>query len=296
MNTPTIVGLGEILWDVFPDGPRFGGAPANFACSAAELTQGSCRVEMISAVGDDEFGPPALQALRDHGVGVDYVPIKAQQTGQVLVRLDDKGQATYTFAEDTAWDNLNWSTDLAALAMHTAAVCFGTLGQRSNASQDVIRRFVDATPGDCLRIFDINLRPPYWTPDVIRQSLPLSNILKLNDAELPELAALLDLSGSDEQLAAQLIDHFQLKLVVLTRGDNGSLLVDATGQTSELAGDRIPVVDTVGAGDSFTAAIAVGLLKGLDLSSLHRRAADVAAFVCSRAGATPSIPSHLRFI
>ena len=296
MNTPTIVGLGEILWDVFPDGPRFGGAPANFACSAAELTQGSCRVEMISAVGDDEFGPPALQALRDHGVGVDYVPIKAQQTGQVLVRLDDKGQATYTFAEDTAWDNLNWSTDLAALAMHTAAVCFGTLGQRSNASQDVIRRFVDATPGDCLRIFDINLRPPYWTPDVIRQSLPLSNILKLNDAELPELAALLDLSGSDEQLAAQLIDHFQLKLVVLTRGDNGSLLVDATGQTSELAGDRIPVVDTVGAGDSFTAAIAVGLLKGLDLSSLHRRAANVAAFVCSRAGATPSIPSHLRFI
>ena len=296
MNTPTIVGLGEILWDVFRDGPRFGGAPANFACSAAELTQGSCRVEMISAVGDDEFGPPALQALRDHGVGVDYVPIKAQQTGQVLVRLDDKGQATYTFAEDTAWDNLNWSTDLAALAMHTAAVCFGTLGQRSNASQDVIRRFVDATPGDCLRIFDINLRPPYWTPDVIRQSLPLSNILKLNDAELPELAALLDLSGSDEQLAAQLIDHFQLKLVVLTRGDNGSLLVDATGQTSELAGDKIPVVDTVGAGDSFTAAIAVGLLKGLDLSSLHRRAANVAAFVCSRAGATPSIPSHLRFI
>jgi fructokinase len=290
MSLPLLVGLGEILWDLFPDGPRFGGAPANFACTAAEMGSRVARVEMVSAVGDDELGPQALAALRSHGVGVRGVPQIGFPTGQVLVELDSHGHATYTFASNTAWDNLSWNQTLAHLAAQTRLVCFGTLGQRATPSLQTIRRFVQSTPADAWRLLDINLRPPHWSPAVVRESLTLANVVKLNDQELAELSPLLDLAGPEPLRLEQLLRRFSLKLVALTRGDRGSVLLSDTGERSELPGERVVVADTVGAGDAFTAALALGLVTNQPLSEMHGRASQVAAHVCTQSGATPGIP------
>lgn len=291
---PTIVGLGEVLWDVFPDGPRFGGAPANFACSAAQLAGSRAAVWMAGSVGLDDLGTRALAELRSHGVVTDCVTQAPHPTGQVLVELDAAGHATYTFAAGTAWDNLTWSHELAALAARSDVVCFGTLGQRSEISRKTIQRFVRETPPSCLRVFDINLRPPFWSADVVLESLELANILKLNDAELPVLRELLALPGTDRDVLKQLCERYSLKMVALTRGAAGSILLSSDGRCSELAGTPVEVVDTVGAGDAFTAALAVGLLEGMPLPALHDWAARVAAFVCTQPGATPRIPDSVR--
>jgi len=294
MSRPTLVGLGEILWDLFPDGPRFGGAPANFACTAAGLGARVATVEMVSAVGADPLGDQALAALQSHGVQIGCVPQIGFPTGSVLVELDTRGQATYTFAANTAWDNLAWSPTLADLARRTSLVCFGTLGQRAAPSLATIRRFVEATPAPAWRLLDINLRPPHWTPEVVRDSLPLANVVKLNDLELAELSPLLDLAGPEPLRVEQLLRRYSLKLVALTRGERGSLLLSASGDRSELPGEPVTVADTVGAGDAFSAALALGLVLGHPLQEIHRRASQVAAFVCTQSGATPGIPPELR--
>lgn len=291
---PTIVGLGEVLWDVFPDGPRFGGAPANFACSAAQLAGDRASVWMASSVGDDDLGTRALRALGEFGVRTDCVPQVDRPTGQVLVQLDDAGHASYTFAADTAWDNLFWTNELQDLAWRCDAVCFGTLGQRGEVSRRTIQRFVRETPPSCLRVFDINLRPPYWSDDIVLESLQLAGILKLNDTELPVLRELLSLRGTDREVLQQLIDRYSLSLIALTRGAAGSLLLSNTCQISDLSGVAVSIVDTVGAGDAFTAALVVGLLDGLPLDEIHDWARQVAAFVCTEPGATPRIPDALR--
>lgn len=292
--TPTIVGLGEVLWDVFPDGPRFGGAPANFACSAAGVGGETVHVSMVSAVGHDALGRRALQTLIEHAVGVQYVDQMEFQTGQVVVSLDNLGRATYNFAANTAWDHLEWRAGLETLAERTDAVCFGTLGQRSQLSATTIERFVSSTPLTSLRVFDVNLRPPFWTAEAVLRSLELANILKLNDEELPVIAGLLKIDGDSENILRQLMERYALKLAALTRGANGSLLLSESGEISDLPGKPTKVVDTVGAGDAFTAAMIVGLLTNRTLSDLHHWAAEVAAYVCSHAGATPRLPSYLK--
>ncbi|MFN9372291.1 MAG: carbohydrate kinase family protein [Planctomycetaceae bacterium] len=294
MPLPTLVGLGEILWDLFPDGPRFGGAPANFACTAAELGARVATVEMVSAVGTDPLGDQALAALRQHGVQVSAVPQLDFPTGTVLVELDPRGQATYSFASNTAWDNLAWTPTLAELASRTSLVCFGTLGQRAAPSLATIRRFVEATPATASRLLDINLRPPHWNAAVVHESLPLANVVKLNDQELAELSPLLDLTGPEPLRLEQLLRRYDLRLVALTRGERGSVLLSATGERSELPGEPVTVADTVGAGDAFSAALALGLVLGHPLADIHRRASCVAAYVCTQSGATPGIPTELR--
>ena len=289
-----IVGLGEVLWDVFPAGPRFGGAPANFVCSAAGVGGNSVHASMVSAVGRDSLGEKGLEEFRKRSVDATHVAQMDLQTGQVIVQLDAQGQASYQFLEDTAWDNIPWTTDLQTLAQKADAVCFGTLGQRSNVSRDTIRQFINSTPNGCLRILDINLRPPYWTDEVILESLPLANVLKLNSDELPIVASLLSLHGSEEDLMRQLLRKFSLRLAALTRGAMGSLLLSGTGERSELPGQEIRVVDTVGAGDAFTAALTVGLLKNKPLADVHSWADRIAAFVCTQAGATPEFPDEFR--
>ncbi|MEZ6126215.1 MAG: carbohydrate kinase [Planctomycetaceae bacterium] len=287
-----VVGLGEVLWDIFPDRSCFGGAPANFACSVAGVGRGSVKAWMLSAVGTDDLGQRAIAELQQRHVDVSCVQQLPQQTGQVLVQLDSVGQASYEFAANTAWDNLQWSDALAEFAPQVSAVCFGTLGQRSEVSRQTIRRFVRSTSPDCLRILDINLRSPFWDSAVIRDSLPLANILKLNSDELPVVASLLNLTGSDAAILNEIRQRCSLRLIALTRGANGSLLMDANGHTSDLPGQSTAVVDTVGAGDAFTAAITVGLLKHLPLSELHAQAAKLAAWVCTQPGATPEIPAE----
>lgn len=289
-----IVGLGEVLWDVFPSGPRFGGAPANFACSAAGVGGDTVHSSMVSAVGKDSLGKKGLEEFRKRSVDATQVAQLDLPTGQVFVQLDAQGQASYQFLDDTAWDNVPWTTGLQTLAEKADAVCFGTLGQRNAVSRDTVRQFIHSTSDRCLRILDINLRPPYWTDEVILESLPLANVLKLNSDELPLVASLLSLQGNEEQLMRQLIQKFSFQVAALTRGAMGSLLLSRTGERSELPGQEITVVDTVGAGDAFTATLTVGLLKNKPLAEVHSWADRVAAFVCTQAGATPEFPDAFR--
>ena len=292
MKEPSlVVGIGEVLWDMFPDGARFGGAPANFACSFAGLAKGRWPVAVVSAVGEDELGEKAVQSLVDHQLDVKHVSRMRQPTGQVHVRLNDLGHASYEFATKSAWDYLEWSGKLQQLASRTAVVCFGTLGQRHTTSRATIRRFVSETPSSALRIFDINIRKPYVDGAMILDSMQMANVLKMNQDELPVLADLYHLSGSDVSILKQLQSRFSLQLVALTRGEAGALIVRGE-EISDLQGVETQVVDTVGAGDAFTAMAALGLLLGLDLDTINRKACQVASFVCMHSGATPRMPDY----
>jgi len=288
----SIVALGEILWDLFPSGARFGGAPANFASSAAELAGDSCHVSLVSGVGRDELGQQAIAALQAHGVDTSCVATLDRPTGTVDVTLDAGGSASYVFAIDTAWDAVAWTDDLGRLAAGADAVCFGTLGQRAETSRGTILRFVRSVPSTCLRVLDINYRPPFWSDRVVLESLALADVLKLNDAELPILAQIVGIHGGDEELLRQLIDRYRLRLVALTRGAAGALLLDASGACSDLAAPTTKVIDTVGAGDSFTAALVIGLLSGLPLDAMNAWGNRVAAYVASQAGAAPHLPAE----
>jgi len=281
---PLVVGLGEVLWDVFPDGPRFGGAPANFACHAAAL---GAAAHVVSGVGTDALGDRAVAALESLGVDTGAVGRSAEYpTGTVEVVLDGTGQPRYEITTNVAWDHLEWSGALAALAARAEAVCFGTLAQRSAASRQTIRQFVAATPPAALRILDVNLRPPFVDSGVIRESLGLANVLKLNNEELPVVAAACGIAGPEDTLAGRLRERFNLAVVALTRGPRGAVLYSRT-ETSDSPGVPTEVVDTVGAGDAFTAAMAMGLLGGLDLATINRQACLRAAQVCAQPGAAP---------
>jgi fructokinase len=286
-----LVGLGEILWDLLPAGPQLGGAPANFAYHAAAL---GGRGAVASCVGDDDRGREILERL--DGLGVDRAAVALDSehpTGTVTVEVDADGRPHYTIHENVAWDFIRPDEALWHLAVTADAVCFGTLAQRSAVSRATIAQFLEHTLAGCLRIFDINLRQSYYDRAVLEHSLEHADVVKLNDEELPVVSRLLDLPGpADEALSALLKNH-SLRLVVLTKGAAGSVLISPQG-TSSLPGESVKVVDTVGAGDAFTAAVALGLLEGASLEAVHRRAARLAAFVCSQSGATPHVPGELR--
>lgn len=289
---PTIVGLGEVLWDVFPDGPRFGGAPANFVGSVAELDE-TLLGRVVSAVGDDQLGRDARTRLEERGVDCQHLQTVARPTGQVLVTLDREGHASYEFTSDTAYDNIPWNDELRQLASQSEAVCFGTLAQRGPISRETIHRFLKATPTGGLRVFDVNLRPPYWDEETIRQSLALANVLKLNDEELPLVAAIFGWKESGRELLSRIVEAFELRLLVLTQGRDGATLMDNKGSYSQQPGREIKVVDTVGAGDAFTAAVVVGFYHAMPLDAINRWATRVAGYVASQPGATPDMPSEL---
>lgn len=292
MPKHSIIGIGEILWDVFPDGPRFGGAPANFASSAAELAQDSAHVVMVSAVGDDKLGRAALGSLNERGVDTFGVQLDERDTGRVLVALDDAGVASYRFDDDSAWDHLTWTDTLSSIAMSCDAVCFGTLGQRGQRSKDTIQEFVKTTRDSCLRILDVNLRKPFFSDELIRESLSFVDVLKLNDEELSLLARLSGLAGNDIELMRQLAGRYQLRYVALTRGADGAVIV-SEDEISDLPGIPVDVVDTVGAGDAFTAAMTLGLLAEESIHTINRKAIAAASYVCSKPGATMTFPEHL---
>jgi fructokinase len=283
-----VVGLGEILWDLLPDGKQMGGAPANFAYHAHCL---GAKAAVVSCVGDDALGREIIARLKALGVE-SHVAIEGEYpTGTVSVELNHTGVPQYVIHAPVAWDFIPFNMDMLALAACTDAVCFGTLCQRSEVSRQTIARFLSATSDRCLRIFDVNLRQAYG-PTRIEDMLDLANVLKLNDDELPELAQRLGLTGSPRDILAALTQRYGLHLVALTRGTNGSLLFTA-GQISECGAYPVQVVDTVGAGDAFTAALAVGILTGQELGETNRRANQLASYVCSCKGATPVLPEEL---
>ena len=291
VEQPIVVSLGEVLWDVFPDGPRFGGAPANFACHAAAL---GAEAVMVSCVGDDELGDGAVAALAEHGVITGRVQRTAEHaTGTVQVKLDESGKPQFSIGADVAWDYLQSTVELEELVARTEAIYFGTLGQRSESSRRTIRQLVAATPASALRVLDVNLRSPFYDQIVIQQSLELANVLKLSDDELSIVAAAAGVTGSETDILAGLCDRYELQLVALTRGPHGARLVRGN-ESSDFPGVAVDVKDTVGAGDSFTAAMVLGLLKNRPLETINRHACEVAAFVCSQAGAAPALPDALR--
>ncbi|MDT8388953.1 MAG: carbohydrate kinase [Lentisphaeria bacterium] len=285
----TIAGIGEVLWDCFPDHEAFGGAPANFACHCCSL---GAEAHVISAVGDDDRGAQAKAFLTRHGVKISALAKTTYETGVVQVVLDGKGKPEYDIKANAAWDHIPWSEDLARLAGRLDAVCFGSLGQRDPASRDTIRRVLAATGPACLKVFDINLRQAFHNDDIILTSLELADVLKLNDEELPVVAALIGADGDKRSIMTAVMERFNLKLAVLTLGPEGALMM-TPDESSFIVPPDDPVINTVGAGDSFTAATIMGFLKGRSLDHINRHANEVATFVCTRDGAVPELPAAL---
>jgi fructokinase len=285
-----IVSVGEVLWDLLPDGPQLGGAPANFAGHARAL---GAEVTLVSRVGRDPLGADALRLLAERGLDLSAMTLDpCRPTGTVAVALSPEGQPQFSIQEAVAWDELTVDTGHLSRIAQADALCFGTLAQRCPASREVVRRCVEAVSPDALRICDINLRAPFYTADAIEESLRMANVLKLNETELLELAEQFRLTGSAEEQLAALADRFGLHTVVLTLGAQGSRVFREGHWTFE-PGRRVEVRDAVGAGDAFTAAFVLGILRGWPVQEIQRRATDIAAFVCTQPGATPDLPLTL---
>ena len=286
-----VLALGEILWDLLPSGAQPGGAPANFAYHAQAL---GAQAGVVTRVGNDRLGRDLQDHLAAMNLPLDLVQVdETVPTGTVTVELTGDGIPHFTIHEQVAWDQLQ-PTEAACLAARSAdAICFGSLAQRGPVSRAAIQQLLRLTADRCLRIFDINLRQHYYSREVIEQSLELANVLKLNETELPVLESMMGLTGSAEAQLAMLADRYGLEVIALTRGAAGSLLYQQ-GRISECQSRPVQVKDTVGAGDSFTAALVMGLLQGMDLDVVHRAASEVARYVCSCEGATPPLPTELR--
>jgi fructokinase len=285
-NKPLVAGIGELLWDVLPTGKKVGGAPCNFAFHAM---QAGCESIVFSAVGNDQPGDELLSALVGLNLNCEYIQRNSFPTGTVTVTINEKGHPQYVIHENTAWDNIVFNTKTESKIKELDAVCFGSLGQRNSVSAATIQRLLEALKPGCLKVFDINLRQHFYSPEIITKSLEFATVLKLNDEELPVLSELFALTGEVKNQLTQLLSRFNLHTVVYTMGEKGSIIVTGN-EYSFLESPKVVVADTVGAGDSFTAVIVSGLLKGAPLSKVHEMATRVAAYVCTQKGATPVIP------
>lgn len=282
-----IVGIGEVLWDLLPSGPKLGGAPANFAYHAHAL---GASASVVTRVGKDEYGQEIRRRFEQQEIADGTVQVDDEvPTGTVAVTLSANGIPNYTIHENVAWDRLSVTPAALSAVRKADAVCFGSLAQRSEPSRTSIQQLVAAAPAEALRVFDINLRQKYYSREVIDQSLRLANVLKLNDGELPVVAELFHLAGSPQSQIELLAQKFNLQLIALTRGPGGSLLFQ-NGHWSDCPSVPTKIVDTVGAGDAFTAALVMGLLGKMELDQINYLADEVARHVCSCAGATPPLP------
>lgn len=287
-STRIIVGMGEVLWDMLPDGRKVGGAPANFAYHASQFGFDS---RVVSAIGKDSLGTEITDNFDKKGLHylIETVPYP---TGTVQIELDDVGVPCYDIREGTAWDNIPFTPALEDLARHTEAVCFGSLAQRSAVSRETIGRFLDTMPddGSTLRIFDINLRQNFYCKEVIESSLRRCNVLKINDEELVVLSRLFSCPGiGPEEKCKAFLSMYGLKMLILTCGVDGSYVFYGDGY-SFIETPKVEVADTVGAGDSFTASFVSAILEGRTVRDAHALAVEVSAFVCTQDGAMPVLP------
>lgn len=286
-----VVGMGEALWDVLPEGKKIGGAPANFAYHVSQFGLTSC---VVSAVGPDALGKEIQENLTSKGLNhlIAEVPYP---TGTVQVEIDQAGVPQYEIKENVAWDNIPYTAQLEALAKRTQAVCFGSLAQRNVVSRETINRFLDAMPQteDSLVVFDVNLRQGFYNKEILCNSMKRCNILKINDEELVTVSRMFGYPGIDLQDKCWiLLGKYNLKMLILTCGINGSY-VFTPGNVSFQPTPKVDVADTVGAGDSFTAAFIASILKGKSVAEAHSIAVRTSAFVCSKNGAMPILPSDL---
>lgn len=286
-----VVGMGEALWDVLPEGKKIGGAPANFAYHVSQFGLTSC---VVSAVGADALGKEIQENLTSKGLNhlIAEVPYP---TGTVQVEIDQAGVPQYEIKENVAWDNIPYTSQLESLAKRTQAVCFGSLAQRNVVSRETIDRFLDAMPQteDSLVVFDVNLRQGFYNKEILCNSMKRCNILKINDEELVTVSRMFGYPGIDLQDKCWiLLGKYNLKMLILTCGINGSY-VFTPGNVSFQPTPKVDVADTVGAGDSFTAAFIASILKGKSVAEAHSIAVRTSAFVCTKDGAMPVLPSDL---
>jgi fructokinase len=281
-----VVGLGEVLWDLLPGGACLGGAPANFAYITTLMGDQGI---VASRVGEDSRGIEALRRMEELRLDIDHVQTDSDHpTGVVDVKINAHGVAQYEFAPSVAWDFLEWSSDWQQLALEADAVCFGTLAQRAKKSCMTIQQFLAATPEHTLKVFDVNLRQSFYSPEIVAESMRLADVVKLNDDELPTLMSLLKVPHKDEKTSGRkLLRDFGLDVVCVTRGSNGSLLLHED-QISEHPGFHVRVADTVGSGDAFTAGMVHEYLHGASLDLMNEVANLVGAWVASEVGAMPT--------
>lgn len=282
--------MGEALWDVLPEGKKIGGAPANFAYHVSQFGLPSC---VVSAVGDDALGKEIIENFTSKGLNqlIAEVPYP---TGTVQVEIDQAGVPQYEIKENVAWDNIPYTAHLESLAERTKAVCFGSLAQRNVVSRNTINRFLDAMPQDedNLIVFDVNLRQGFYSKEVLCNSMKRCNILKINDEELVTVSRMFGYPGIDLQDKCWiLLGKYNLKMLILTCGINGSY-VFTPGNVSFQPTPKVEVADTVGAGDSFTAAFISSILKGKSVTEAHSLAVQTSAYVCTKKGAMPILPSQ----
>lgn len=283
-----VVGMGEALWDVLPEGKKIGGAPANFAYHVSQFGLPSC---VVSAIGDDALGKEIIENFTSKGLDqlIAEVPYP---TGTVQVEIDQTGIPLYDIKENVAWDNIPYTEHLDALAKRTKAVCFGSLAQRNVVSRETINHFLDTMPkdDDSLIVFDVNLRQGFYNKEILCKSMQNCNILKINDEELITVSRMFGYPGIDLQDKCWiLLGKYNLKMLILTCGINGSY-VFTPGNVSFQPTPKVKVADTVGAGDSFTAAFIASILKGKSVTEAHTIAVKTSAFVCTQKGAMPILP------
>ena len=288
-NKPIFVGLGELLWDVFPNNSKvLGGAPSNFAYHAAQL---GCNAVIVSRIGTDKLGTEALEQVSTLGIDTEHIQIDtANPTGTVNVTVDKNGQPEYEITENVAWDNIEWQGKLHALANHADVICFGSLAQRSETSRETINKFLKSASEKSIIVFDVNLRQHFYNKKTITKSMDIADIVKLNYDEFDTIMEML-YPGTDRTrwLAKDLLEDFDLKMLCITRGERGCILITQR-KTVELPGsDKLEVIDTVGAGDTFTAAMAVHYIKGSPIERTAKAASDYASYVVTHKGGTPPV-------
>src|SRR5882757_2847084 len=281
-----VVGLGEILWDMLPNGKQLGGAPANFAYISSLLGNEGI---VASRVGNDSLGSESVHRLAALGVTTEFIQRDAAHpTGTVQVEIDHAGQPKFEIAENVAWDFLEWTADWQKLATEADAICFGSLAQRAVASRSTIRHFLEIVRKEAVRVFDVNLRQTFFSKEVLTESMRVADIVKLNHEELPRIMQLFGLEHRDEMTSATaLMNLYQLKLVCVTRGFRGSLLISRRG-LNEHPGYTIKVADAIGAGDAFTAGLVHEYLRDSSLLEMNETANRAGAWVASQVGAMPS--------
>lgn len=287
-----VVGMGEALWDMLPEGKKLGGAPANFAYHVSQFGLPSC---VVSAVGDDALGRELVENLTDKGLN-QLLAVVPYPTGTVQVTVDEAGIPQYNIKEGVAWDNIPYTAALDELAKQTKAFCFGSLAQRDIVSRDSINRFLEVVSmdGDALIVFDVNLRQGFFNQEILHDSLTKCNILKINDEELVTLSHLFGYQGIDmNETCRRLLEDYNLKILILTCGTNGSYVFIPDGSVSFQPTPKVEVKDTVGAGDSFTAAFIASILKGRSIREAHEQAVKTSAFVCTQHGAMPALPASI---
>jgi fructokinase len=293
-----ILGIGELLWDMLPTGPRLGGAPANFAVMAGRLGN---HAAVLSRIGRDDLGREAVHQLDPLPADTSFLQVdREHETGRVTVAFNN-GQPEYTIHQPAAWDSLELSDEWVRLAERADAICFGSLAQRSIESRQTVQTLAAQASSRCIRIFDVNLRPPFYSSEVIQESLELATVVKMNDAEVPLVSALLGISVEDDgqpqnlrPSAERFLAEFPtLEMVAITRGAHGSLLV-RRDEWHEHPGMPVNVADTIGAGDAFTAAMAHYLLRGAELPVLNEAGNRWGGWIASQSGAMPPLSETVR--